>query len=96
MSAPLPTPIDCELLAWFAGRKSVRWANIPQHWRRRAHQLADSYPGWLGERWLERDTHVMVRATTTGRMIAAAYRAGRAAAPEARESGGEPCSRSEH
>lgn len=77
-----PTALDCELLDWMSRRKSVRWANIPWHWRRRAHQLADD--DFDGPRWLERDTFVQVRITPIGRALAAAYRLGRAAAPETR------------
>lgn len=75
----LPTPLDCEILEWFSHRQGVRWSNVPNHWRRRAHQLADDEND--EPRWLERETFHMVRITPLGRQLAAAFRHGRAAAP---------------
>jgi hypothetical protein len=77
-SLPIPTPLDCEILDWFAARHGVRWSSVPRHWRRRAHKLADvpDHPAWL-----ERESFHIVRITAVGRTLAAAYRHGRAAAP---------------
>lgn len=78
----IPTQIDCEILEWMSRRSRVRWANIPQHWRKRVHQLTDAEGDAAVPRWIEREAFVMVKATDVGRMIAAGYRAGRAAAPK--------------
>lgn len=76
-----PTDLECEILEWFSRRRSVRWANIPQHWKPtiRRHVHDQDREGVL--RWLERHNVHEVRITSVGRMLAAAYRHGRASAP---------------
>lgn len=79
-----PTDLDCAIVEWFSRRRSVRWANIPPHWKAaiRRH-LGEPRPAEL--RWLERHNVFEVRVTSVGRILAAAYRHGRAASPKITE-----------
>lgn len=75
-----PTELDCLIIDWFSRRVRTRWAGIPQHWKPtiRRHLSEDRD---ASTRWLERCNVHEVRITPLGRMLAAAYRLGRAAAP---------------
>jgi len=75
-----PTPEQLEVLEWFAHRPPVRWATLPVHWKRCVRKMVNGWPD--GEPpWIVREDVVKLSITTAGRMLAAAYRIGRAAAP---------------
>lgn len=76
-----PSMLDCEILDWFALRTCpVHRSTVPAKYRARVRMLLhrDPGPNWQG-RWLEHHDIVLVRITPIGRMLAAAFRNGRAA-----------------
>lgn len=74
-----PSMLDCDLLDWFALRTCpVHRATVPVKFRARVRMLLGREWSPQGA-WLERHDIVMVRITPLGRMLAAAFRHGRAA-----------------
>lgn len=72
-----PSPDQLVVLEWFSSRNAIRWATVPLHWKPIVRRLVNG--DWPhGERWLERHDTVLLRITPTGRMLAAAFRHGRA------------------
>lgn len=87
-----PSMLDCEILDWFSRRtRAVHMSTVPRKFRARVHMLLGvdtsiqvAEPGRrrfnpLERVWLERVDVVLVQITGVGRMLAAAYRHGRAA-----------------
>ena len=70
----------CECLDWFSRRHAIHRSTVPLKWRRLVRAM-------LADRtWLEPIDVVLVQITPVGRLIASAFRHGRAAtAPGQRE-----------
>lgn len=75
-----PTPEQLEIIEWMSRRPPVRWATLPLHWKPVVRKMVNRWPADELP-WIEKHDVVMLRITKLGRMLAAAYRIGRAAAP---------------
>ncbi len=82
----LPSPFVCELLDWLSRRRRVERSTVPLQWRASVRRLLAETEVEPELALVRRADVVLLEITPLGRIVAAAYRHGRAAlAPGQRE-----------